>query len=144
MMIHHMLSPSKRLQRQLIRNLQKFGCWVFGVCRSFAGVLSLAPLTLYAAAEKRSHKNLPHRKKAPIIRRVSIRQLILPMRNLTGRIILCFGGTKLHITHYTKRCIEVRSYIYLTYWNLVHSLRCKLDLLSNSGLIKGVFFFAII
>ena len=67
MMIHHMLSPSKRLQRQLIRNLQKFGCWVFGVCRSFAGVHSLAPLTLYAAAEKRSHKNLPHRKKAPII-----------------------------------------------------------------------------
>ena len=66
-MIHHMLSPSKRLQRQLIRNLQKFGCWVFGVCGSFAGVLSLAPLTLYAAAEKRSHINLPHRKKAPII-----------------------------------------------------------------------------
>ena len=67
MMIHHMLSPSKRLQRQLIRNLQKFGCWVFGVWGSFAGVLSLAPLTLYAAAEKRSHKNLLHRKKAPII-----------------------------------------------------------------------------
>lgn len=61
MMIHHMLSPSKRLQRQLIRNLQKFGCWVFGVCRSFAGVLSLAPLTLYAAAAKRSQKFFYHK-----------------------------------------------------------------------------------
>ena len=136
MMIHHMLSPSKRLQRQLIRNLQKFGCWVFGVCRSFAGVLSLAPLTLYAAAEKRSHKNLPHRKKAPIISRVVVKQLKPSCRCSLAFIIIR--------TTWQNAMYRSAPFISSTNWNLVQSLRCKLDLLSNSSLIKGVFFFAII
>ena len=59
-------------------------------------------------------------KKAPLVRQVSVKQLILPVRNFTGRIF-CTGAVQNRALCTTpKRCIEVRSYIYSTNWNLTN------------------------